>query len=48
MNRSIKINHDRAEDLAAHLANRARKALLDEARLTPKPGLVDPSRIGRA
>lgn len=41
MNRSIKINHDRAEELAAHLANRARKALLDEARLTPKPGLVD-------
>ena len=41
MNRSLKINHDRAEELAVHLANRARKALLDEARLTPKPGLVD-------
>lgn len=41
MNLSIKINHVRAEELAAHLANRATQALLDEARLTPKPGLVD-------
>lgn len=41
MNHSIKINHDRAEKLAAHLADRATQALLDEARLTPKPGLVD-------
>ena len=41
MNPSININHDRAEELAAHLANRATEALLDEARLTPKPGLVD-------
>lgn len=38
MNPSININHDRAEELAAHLANRATEALLDEARLTPKPG----------
>ncbi len=41
MTLSIKINHDRAESIALHLANRATKALLDEARLTPKPGLVD-------
>lgn len=41
MNPSIKISHDRAEELAAHLANRAKEALLDEVRLTPKPGLVD-------
>lgn len=41
MNPSIKISHDRTEELAAHLANRAKEALLDEARLTPKPGLVD-------
>lgn len=30
-----------AEALAARLANRATEALLEEARLTPKPGLVD-------
>lgn len=41
MNRSLNINHDRAEEFATHLANRATQVLLDEARLTPKPGLVD-------
>lgn len=41
MNLSFNINHEKAEAFAADLANRATQALLDEARLTPKPGLVD-------
>lgn len=43
MNTLIKTGHitGAAEALASHLANRATQALLDEARLTPKPGLVD-------
>ena len=36
-----KLNTDRAEAVASWLAGKAVNALLDEARLTPKPGLVD-------
>ena len=40
---SIQTDHiaEKAETLATHLAARATQALLDEARLSPKPGLVD-------
>ena len=41
MNPSFNINHEKAEAYATHLADRATQVLLDEARLTPKPGLVD-------
>ena len=41
MNTSIVWNHARAENTAQVLAEKAVQALLDEARLSPKPGLVD-------
>ena len=36
-----KLDFDRVEAMASALAGKAVRALLDEARLTPKPGLVD-------
>lgn len=41
MNTLTKLNHFRAESVAEALADKAVQALLDEARLSPKPGLVD-------
>ena len=41
MNTLTEWNHIRAETVAQKLAGRAVQALLDEARLSPKPGLVD-------
>lgn len=41
MNPSIRPDHARAEAVALELADRAVFALTDEARLSPKPGLVD-------